>query len=123
VAVNGSDAGEAVVFIQSESIFPVNEGFLDSLAFGVGADGAEAFVTLGIDGGARGGLAPGSSALVQVGSPLGAKSAPTDANTGGGGEILKWSGKEFSGTISVGTGSTGVGRERKSRAAALRISG
>jgi hypothetical protein len=63
MAVNGSDAGEVIIFLQSESISPVNESFLDSLAFGVGADGAEAFVTLGIDGGARGGFAPDVSGL------------------------------------------------------------
>jgi hypothetical protein len=42
-----------------------------ALAFGVGADGAEAFVTLGIDGGSRGGFAPGGNAVVHVGPLLG----------------------------------------------------
>lgn len=96
MAVNASEAGEIVVIIQSKSITPVNEGFLDGFAFGVRADGAEALVTFGIDGVARGGFAPSGSALVHVGSPLRAKSAPTDANTGGGGELLRWNEKEFS---------------------------
>jgi hypothetical protein len=87
VAVNGGGGGQVVFFIQVVRASPVKKGFLDSLAFGVGADGAETFVAGRIDG-LLGGFAPGGSALVHVGSPLGAKSAPTDANTGEGQELL-----------------------------------
>jgi hypothetical protein len=51
-------------------------------------------VAFGIDSGARGGFAPGGSALVHVRSPVRAKSAPTDANTGGGQQLLRWRVKE-----------------------------
>jgi hypothetical protein len=119
VAANGVVAGKVQFSIRIGEASPVVEGFFDGLTFRVGADGAEAFVAFGIDGGARGGFAPGSSALVHVRSPWGAKSAPIEASMSGGQELLTkpvkmvqlnhfyWYRVSF-----VGTGSTGAARKR-----------
>ena len=88
MAANGVVAGKVTFCMLIVEGTPVEESFFDGLAFRVGADGAEAFVAFGIDGGARGGFAPGGSALVHVRSPLGANSAPIEASTRGGQELL-----------------------------------